>query len=279
MRVFLSVDLEGLPGISSYKHLVSKESMYGEARKIATKIVSKTAEQLKELGVEEVVVADSHGGMFNILFEELPEHVVLISGSPRPYSMVYGVEGCDAAVFLGYHARAGVPESFHSHTYTGMFYEVRVNGIPSSEYYLNALVAGEFNVPVILVGGEEKLREEVEERTPWTEFVVMKTSASHYASISYPLSRICRDLESSIKRALKKLERGEAKPLKLEGRATLEIDLKNPGLAELSSYIPGVSRVGGYTVRFQSDSIIECYKVLQLISLLSVGITKLQEIL
>lgn len=280
MKAFISVDLEGLPGVSSPRHLYSREAMHGEARKLATRVVSKISEYLKEYEFEEVRVADSHGGMVNLLLEELPDYVTLISGSPRPYSMVYGVKGCDAAIFVGYHARAGTQLSVFSHTYSGAsVYELRINGLPSSEFYLNALAAGHFNVPVILVGGEKALRDEVAERAPWAEFVVLKESASYYASVNYPLPRVYKELKAAVKRAVEKLKEGKALPLKVEGRVRMEIDLKSPGLADVASLIPGVERVNGYTVAFESDNIIDCYKVLQAVSLMSAGVAKLQEIL
>ena len=111
MKAFISVDLEGMPYIVAPSQLNLKGALYEEARKIATKITLAVADELHKNGFGEVLVADSHGPMVNIHVEDLPEHVEIIRGFPRPLSMVTGVEGCDAAVFLGYHAKFGTAKS------------------------------------------------------------------------------------------------------------------------------------------------------------------------
>jgi D-aminopeptidase len=119
LKAFISVDLEGMPYIVTPSHLNLKGALYEEARKIATKITFFAADELHKNGFEEVIVADSHGRMVNIQVEELPEYVEIVRGFPRPLSMVAGVEGCSAAVFLGYHAKFGTAKSSFDHTYSG----------------------------------------------------------------------------------------------------------------------------------------------------------------
>ena len=158
MKAFISVDLEGMPYIVIPGHLSLKGTLYDEARRIATKVTLTVAEELHKNGFDEVVIADSHGPMVNLLIDDLPEYVEIVRGYPRPLSMVSGIEGCGVALFLGYHAKFGTAKSTFDHTYSGAsINRVEVNGIVVSEFLLNAYVAGESGVPVVMVAGEAKL--------------------------------------------------------------------------------------------------------------------------
>ncbi|HEC96452.1 MAG TPA: peptide transporter, partial [Euryarchaeota archaeon] len=142
MKAFISVDLEGLPFIVSREHLFVKGSLYSEARKIATEITAYVAECLYNNGFEEIIIADSHGPMVTIIPENLPEYTSLVRGFPRPLAMISGAKDCDAALFIGYHAKSGTSEATFDHTYTGLIDELRVNGTPVSEFLLNAYALG-----------------------------------------------------------------------------------------------------------------------------------------
>jgi D-amino peptidase len=141
VRAFISLDLEGLPYIVSREHLFVKGALYSEARKIATEIVKVTAETLHhELGFEEVIIADSHGPMVNILPEDTPDYIELVRGFPRPLSMVAFAKGSDAAIFLGYHAKAGTDRATFDHTYSGASIDsLEINGVEVSWNDYNTL--------------------------------------------------------------------------------------------------------------------------------------------
>jgi len=169
LRVYISIDLEGLPGIGSISQLAPGLSMYNDARRIMTWIINVVLDELSKEEVDDVLVADSHGLMTNIDYLEVNYNARILQGYPRPYSMILGIEdGFDAAFFLGYHSAAGTPGGFLDHTYSSrVIYRVYLSGDPVSEYLINALYAGWYNTPVALVAGDEKLKDEVKRYTPW----------------------------------------------------------------------------------------------------------------
>src|SRR5213595_776288 len=115
-------------------------------------------------GATRVVVNDSHWFMRNLLAEELHQAAELLSGDPKPRSMVEGIDsGFDAALFIGYHARAGTPHAVLDHTYADRIHEVRLNGRPVGELGINAALAGVSGVPVALVSGDAALAAEAKE--------------------------------------------------------------------------------------------------------------------
>jgi len=176
MKAFISVDMEGMPYVVIAGHLSLKGTLYLEARKIATKVTLTVAEELNKNGYDEIVIADSHGPMVNLLVDDLPEYVEIIRGYPRPTSMVAGAEECDVALFLGYHAKFGTPRSTFDHTYSGRtINKLEVNGVEVSEFLLNAYTVGELGVPAVLVAGDAQLlKDDVKKYTPWVETVALK---------------------------------------------------------------------------------------------------------
>ena len=98
MKAFISVDLEGLPFVVTLGHLNLKGSLFKEAREIATKLTLAVTDELHKNGYDKIIIADSHGPAINLLVEDLPECIELVRGTPRPISMVAGVEGCDVGI-------------------------------------------------------------------------------------------------------------------------------------------------------------------------------------
>ena len=277
MRAFISVDLEGMPFVVSLEHLVEKGALYNEARKIATEITLTAADALHRAGFDEVVIADSHGPMVNLLPEELPEYVYLVRGYPRPMAMVAGAEGCDVALFLGYHAKAGTAYGIFDHTYSGANVgRLELNGIEVSEFLLNGFAVGHFNIPVILVGGDKKLLEDdVEKFTPWAERVAFKEAFSRYSAISPSMKKIKKELENAVFRAVEKYKNGETKPLKLDYPVRVKLTFNNSGMADAGELLPGARRIDGKTVEFEARDIIEAYKAFQLLVFAAGGVTSL----
>ncbi|MHA2251629.1 MAG: M55 family metallopeptidase, partial [Candidatus Kariarchaeaceae archaeon] len=216
MKAFISVDLEGMPHIVIPGQLSLKGSLYKEGREITTKVTRIVAEELHANGFEEVLIADSHGPMVNIIVDDLPEYVSIIRGNPRPISMVAGVEDCDVVLFLGYHAKFGTANSTFDHTYSGRsIRKLELNRVEVSEYLLNSYAAGYFDKPVILAAGDHELIEtDVKNYTPWVEPVTLKHSLSRVSAKSASLKAIEAQLRVAVKKAVQNYKSSAVKPLK-----------------------------------------------------------------
>lgn len=274
MKAFLSVDLEGMPFVVIRGHLHLKGTLYDEAREIATKITLITAEELHKNGFDEIVIADSHGPMVNLLVEDLPEYVELIRGFPRPVSMVTGVEGCDAALFLGYHSKFGTAQSTFDHTYSGRtIRSLQINGIPVSEFLLNAYAAGDFNVPVILVAGDAQLLEDdVKQYAPWAEPVALKHSLSRTSARSYSMTKIEGELREAVKRAVKQFRENAVEPLKAKNPVNIKIVFQSSLFADIAELLPTIHRLDGLTVEYSASTLTEAYNIFQLLVLAAAGV-------
>ena len=259
MRVYVSIDMEGLAGIAhpqqvSYGRGVDRVD-YDRARGLMAGEANAAIDAAFEGGAREVIVNDSHWQMRNLRAEDLDSRARLVLGD-KPLSMTPGVgEGpdaaFDAAVFIGYHAGAGHPTGVIAHTYSSAtVMDVRVGGVSHNEAALNAIRLGHHGVPVILVSGDDALAGEVETLLPWAERVVVKHGLGYSLADSLSPAQAAEAIREGVRRALGRLdEMVRYEPaLPLEG----EIDFRLPIQADYAAVLPGTVRIGGRTVRFDA---------------------------
>ncbi len=279
MKAFVSVDMEGMPYVVIPGHLSLKGTLYSEARQIATKVALIVTEELHSNGVDEIVIADSHGPMVNLLTDNLPDYVELVRGYPRPTSMLSGIEGCDAALFLGYHGKAGTMKSSFDHTYSGLSIgRLEINRIEASEFLLNAYSAGDLRVPVIFLAGDYQLIEDdVKKYAPWVETVALKRSLNRGAARSFGMGRIERELRAGVKKAMTNLREQRAKPLIAERPVKIKVTFQSTYFADAAELLPIVKRTDGLNVEFTASNITEGYKVFEFLCLASMGVDAIKK--
>ncbi|MEM0473901.1 MAG: M55 family metallopeptidase [Zestosphaera sp.] len=278
-RAFLSVDLEGLPHVVSRLHLAPGRPLWEEAREIATKVVVRACEVLRDSGFEEIVVADSHGDMVNLEVSKFSDYVVLVRGYPRPTSMIAGAEGSDVALMIGYHSGFGTRKAVFDHTFSGaVVRSLEFNGVRFSEYLVNSSALGHLGIPVVFLAGDENLRTEVAKHTPWVVFTPLKESLSRYSAKSPSLSRVLKDLELGIREGLRKHAEGLTKPFKIETPVTVRVSFHESGFADVAELLPIVKRVDSLTVEYEARNPVEAYKILEALIMASHGIRLITEI-
>jgi D-amino peptidase len=257
MRLYLSVDMEGLAGVAHPAQTffgrdgAADRVDYDRSRALMEGEANAAIAAAFEAGVTEVIVNDSHWQMRNLRAEEMDPRARLIIGD-KPYSMTQGIGaegdglGFAAAAFVGYHAGAGHPSGIIGHTYAGVaVLEVRVNGVPHNEAGLNALRLGQFGVPVALVTGDDALAGEIELQLPWAERVVVKRAQAGYVAESDSPEAARRAIADGLSRALDRLDQ---MPVYQLPELRLEVDLRLPIMADYCALIPGVERIGPRTV-------------------------------
>ncbi|HEX6654741.1 MAG TPA: M55 family metallopeptidase [Candidatus Limnocylindria bacterium] len=257
MRLYLSVDMEGLAGIAhpaqTYfdREGVADRTDYDRGRMLMAGEANAAIGAALEAGMEQVIVNDSHWQMRNLRAEDLDPRARLIVGD-KPFSMTQGIGtegdglGFAAAAFVGYHAGAGHPSGIIGHTYSGaVVMEVRVNGVPHNEAGLNALRLGQHGVPVVLVTGDDALAGEIELLLPWAERVVVKRAQAAYVAEADSPELARRAIAEGLGRALARLDQ---MPLYHLPELRLEVDVRLPIMADYCALIPGVERIGPRSV-------------------------------
>src|SRR5437879_13247179 len=162
--------------------------------------------------------------------------------------MVQGIEdGFDAALFIGYHARAGTRNAILDHTYADRVAEVRLNGRAVGELGLNAALAGAHGVAVALVSGDAALAAEAKQLLgDAVTTVVVKQAVSRHAARSVAPAVACRMIREGVAAALTQ----KHAPLVLPPPITVEVDFALTIHADMAELCPGAARTAGRTVAF-----------------------------
>ncbi len=263
-RVFVSVDMEGIWGVVYGEQVSSSSAEYGSARRWMVEDVNAVVAGLFEAGARDVVVNDSHGGMRNIIADALDPRASLITGSPKPLSMMQGIDAAfDAVVFVGYHGRAGTAPANLDHTISGAtIYAIRINGKEWPELGLNAAIAGYFRVPVIMLTGDAETCAQAKSLLGEDLAVVaVKEAAGRTAARLLPRAEALEKLKSGARVAL--ASRSRRKPFILEPPFQFSVEFHNSGQAEMPLLVPGVKRTGARSVAFAANDYLEGFKLLR----------------
>jgi D-amino peptidase len=259
MNLLISVDMEGISGVVKWDHVTSDHKEYDRFRKLMTAEANAAIEGALAGGASRIVVNDSHGGMTNILIEELNPAAELISGSPKPFGMMQGIgPDVDAVFFVGYHAAEGTGAAILSHTWSSrVVHEVRLNGQPVGETGINAALAGSFGAPVVLVAGDRAVTEEARALLGEIETVAVKDGVTRSAAqCLHP--EVARE---RIRQAAERALRLTVSPFVLSPPITLRVVFQNALCADQASLLPNSQRVDGRSVEWTSEDMPAVYKV------------------
>lgn len=270
MKLLISVDMEGISGIVHSSETNPERYDYQRGRELMTAEANAViAGVLDAEPTAEVLVADAHGTFRNLLPEQLDRRSRLVRGKPRALNMLAGLdEETDAALFVGYHVRAGEGPGVLAHTMNGEILDVRVAGRSLGEIGLNAAMAGHLGVPVVLLSGDDAACAEMADLIPGTVTVPVKEALGMAAAVTLHPEEARDRLRRAAADAVAR--RAEIPPLALTGPLDMEVDLASPHTIDLATLVPGVSRAGGArTVTFTSPDYATAYRLILLLAQLA----------
>jgi len=263
MRVYISVDMEGVAGVVHEDQTNPTDPRcaadYGRFRRLMTAEANAAVQGALDAGATRVLVNDSHWTMRNLVAEDLNEAAELVSGGPKPRSMMEGIDGgFEAALCIGYHARAGTRNAILDHTYADRVLDARLNGRSVGELGLNAALAGTFDVPVVLVSGDAALAAEAHDLLGEDiTTVIVKEAVGRHAAKSLAPAVACRRIREAAAKALK---RKKTRRFTIEAPITLEVDFSKTVEADMAEITPGAIRTGGRTVAFTHHDYREVFR-------------------
>ncbi|MGE5702845.1 MAG: M55 family metallopeptidase [Clostridia bacterium] len=261
MKLFISVDMEGISAITDDQDVKVGGKDYEYGRKLLTQDVNAAIEGALEAGVTHIVVNDSHDSMRNVIVEELNPRAELIRGFLKPLVMMEGIDETFDAVFLiGHHGRAGTMDGVLNHTLSYSIQRFLLNGKEVGEAGLNATIAAACGVPVVLVTGDSQVAQEVERELPGVHTVAVKTGIGmHTARCLHP-SVTKQMIKDAAKKAIEDCR--NIAPLDVEDSYVLEVEFKSTKSAQIVSYMPEVELVGTRTVRYQTNDMRKAMPVI-----------------
>ncbi len=262
-RVYISVDMEGISGVNGSDQVSAGAAEYGRARKLMVEDANAAIRGAFEGGATDVLVNDSHGGQRNLLPEDLDPRARLISHSFKRHGMMEGIDSTfDAAVFVGYHAKAGAPRGLFAHTGSGVLLDLQVNGRSVGEGGMNALLAQWYGVPVVVVTGDDVAIAEQRETVPSVRGVVVKRAINTRAVELRPLVEARREIQEAVRAGVQGASRGAPQRA---GSYTVRMTFRDPTIPEVATAFSEIRSVTPTTVEFARPSMPDAYRLIRVL--------------
>jgi D-amino peptidase len=263
VKIFISVDMEGIGGIGTSAMVSSSGKDYATGRKLMTEEVNTVVKAIFQTGPATILVNDSHGDMQNLLHTELDPRVEYIQSNIKPLGMVQGLDASfDGVIFIGYHAMAGAENGFLAHTGSGVVKGLWLNGTEVGEGGLNTFFAGSIGVPVILASGDRTFSEEIKKITATRTVITKEAIGTSAAKLLHP-DVVNKELQTQTLAAIKDLK--NAKPLAVKDPIEFTLKVDSPTRADVAMGIPGIKRVDGYTISYQAKNMDEAYRLIRIV--------------
>jgi len=217
MKLFLSVDMEGISGLVRWQDVASSGIDFDGNRRRMTLDTNAAIEGAVEGGVTEVIVEENHGveDLCVLLLDEIDPRCSVVRGAGRPGATCMAAldETIDLAFLVGHHAGAGTFPGIMAHTVSYQrFRAVRVNGSSAGEPDLFAIRAGEVGVPIALVTGDQMVIEQVRKRVSNVEAVQVKEALGRQSGHVIPPPRAREMIRTGARRAVERFASGELEP-------------------------------------------------------------------
>ena len=270
MRVYISVDMEGVSGVTRWADVIATGQDYQRARSWMTADVNAAVAGARTAGATEFVVEENHGVemLCNLLLDEIDPDVEVVRGQPRGGATTAAAldESFDAMMLVGHHAKVGDYPGVCAHTISyGDYKDVRLHGRSVSEGEIFATIAAQHGVPTILIAGDDVIGAEMQKMCPGIETATVKRALSREAAAIVPPRRAQRIIEDAAERAVNRLRAGEITapdfvspfPFEIELRAPLSDDAK----ATLAQRFPEFRVTDDHTVAFDHAEMAVAYRM------------------
>ena len=269
MKIFISVDMEGASGVTTWDDVVPGRMFYEQSRALLTRDVNSAIEGTIGAGATEILVNEAHDGMRNLLLDELNPKARVIRGfRGKKLAMMEGVdESFDRAFLIGYHARAGTPGAVLNHTMFNTVHNLWINGVAVGEGGLSAALAGDYGVPIALVTGDDKVIGEMRGLLDSFEAVEVKRGISRYSADCLSPEVTSALIREAAERALSI----DVKPYKVKPPVTIEVEFTTLEMGNIAAWVPSVESVAPRKVSCKAGSVVDAWKTIWTSMLLAAG--------
>ena len=265
MRVHVISDMEGVAGIVKWQQVDGGEPLFEEGRKLYTEEINAAVRGAKAAGATDIVVMDCHGAgkgwTFNSLIPDAldPDCEYVVQDEWTEYTE-FLEQGCDAALFVGMHARAGTTKGVMTHTISGRDYQnLWFNGTLVGETGVNAALCGTWGCPVLMVTGDEATCAEGRELLgEGLTTVVVKRGLGVHSARMVPPVRARELIEEGARRALSDLS--AVAPWDPGRPCEIRAEFKNTEAPDKLRFRPGVERVDDRTIVSRAETWWEAWK-------------------
>jgi D-amino peptidase len=263
VRALISADMEGVTGVTCPDDVEPGNPRWEHFRDFLTRDVNAAVAGLFDAGASEVLVNEAHASKRNLRLDRLDERAVALVGRHKALGMMEGIEDVDVVAFVGYHTASGC-QGVLSHTYLpSTISAVRVNGRTGSEGRMNALLAAEFGVPVVLTTGDDLTCEEAQEWS--TEVVAVKEHVDRYSARCLSPVRT----EAAIRAGAAQGLRRHRPPERPEAPFIFEVDFAATHPVAAVTAIPTVEATSDRGIRFELPTMVEAIRCFKAVTVLA----------
>jgi len=260
LKVFMHWDMEGASGLMTREHAWfwedgARKEIAEEGRDLLTADVSSAVRAALDAGVEQLIVCDTHHGGGNIRLDKLPadpritylQRSVGVQDGRRRW-MPGLDESVDGLMLMAHHAKAGTEGAFLPHTQNLTWADFKINGQSVGEMGIETCYAGHWNVPLILMQGEESACREAESQFPGVVTAAVKRAESRDRCSGLDAAAARQLTASKVAEAIQKLRAGGFKPFKPALPMTVTLRMTAPDAAQAAAGKPGVQRIDPCTI-------------------------------
>lgn len=254
MKIYVMVDIEGISGIYCSEQVLPGESRFAEGRRYLTEDINACVAGLRDAGVDEIIVHDCHGGSYSLNWADVaPEADGYICGDVGNRRFV-DLQEFDGVVLLGYHAMAGTPEAVLEHTYSSKSVQnMYLNGNKVGEFAVDAAIAGEYGVPVMMVSGDDKVCAEAEQLLPDVVTAEVKKGLSCFGAQLLPPEKAHKLIHDKAMEAVQKLH--TLKPYRIAAPVECRMEMVERNRLPKTLAKPYIRVVDGRTFELTADSV------------------------
>lgn len=258
MNVFVMVDMEGISGICKSVQVSGEGEPYQVGRRFLTQDVNACVEGCLAGGAKKIVVRDAHWAGFNFLFDQLDPRAEYVQGSTAR-ERIPDIDDFDGLILLGYHAMAGTPEAILEHTMSSKAWQnFWMNGVKSGELAIDAGVAGDHGVPLIMVSGDDKCCKEARKFFKDIVTVQVKKGLDVEGGQMLALDRAHQLIRQGAEKACREYKR--FKPYKVKRPVTMRLELVSRG--KVPVHRPEVKVIDGRTYEVTARTVEQALRLL-----------------
>lgn len=260
MKIFMHWDMEGASGIFTREHLWYweegvRQHIMEEGRQLLIADINSAVAAALKAGVDELIVCDTHHGGGNIILDQmLSDPRVTYLDSPRGYQdgklrWMPGLDDTvDGLMLPGHHAKAGTQGAFLPHTWTLAWDDFRINGQSVGEMGIESCFAGYWDIPPIMMQGDEAACREAEQQFPGIVTAAVKHAKRYDLCSGLDPDAARRLTAQKVAEAIEKVRTGQLEPYKHALPMSVTIRMKTAEDAEAAAQRSEVRRIGEYTV-------------------------------
>lgn len=203
-KIYLNTDLEGISGVFKFAQTREKDTPLNiQACEYFMGDLAAVIHGLRDGGATEIVVLDGHGSQA-VIPHLMDPGATYITGTPRKGPLTELDSTYAGMVMIGFHAMNGTPDGVLHHTQSSKT-EAKYwyNGVEWGEMAQNAAIAGYYDVPVLMMSGDEAACREA--RKFFGDKIVTVATKKGLARESaqlYPFSQTRKALYEGAKRAM-----------------------------------------------------------------------------